>query len=204
LNKFLKDGGLSYEAFENFILNEIVVSKIIEYFKEEINKNKEAEKIFENLNKVQIKSEYSEYEIVEFSFAKQDDLQEKIKSLEKSDDCKNLRQNLSTIKTPFNEYEINVSDMNSELLGQIKSQGDKKIGFISFKKNNENENGDIIEEMNFLSFCPKGEKKISKIPLNEMQLENLIQRNQIKKIINEVIDVGKKENLIIFNKGCCK
>lgn len=211
IQKFLSKNGLSYNAFQNFILNEILIAKIIEHHKDEINESKEIENLFKNFNKFQKKSEFTEYSIIEFLISQKKDPEEKVKILEKSENCKILKENLKKFEIIFDEYDVQTKSMSDDLLNQIKlqnqNQGEKTIGFVSFNAQKETLDENALddesdEKINFIGFCPKGQKHISKIELNDLQLDSLFQKNLINKAILGIIENGKNENYISFNETC--
>jgi hypothetical protein len=208
IKKFLSENNLSYEVFEKFILNEIIVGKLIDYYKDEINQSKENEKFFKILNKNQEKHEYIKYNIIEFAFLKDSGESEKIKQFQKVQTCSELKENLKKEEINFDDHILEVEMMNQDLLDQIKIQGmERNIGFIPFSKpkqeiSKDKEEEIFKEELGFIAFCPHGEKKIIKNILSEDQIESLRYKGQIKKIISEIIDNGENRNYIKYNEKC--
>lgn len=200
VKSFLKENKLSYKAFEGFILNEIIVGKLVEHYKDEINQSKENEKFFKALNQIQKKSEYVKYDILEFSIVESPESLEKIQNFQSLENCQALKENLEKLEINFEEYILDVSSMNQDLLNQIKSQGERKIGFVPFRAPTSEENDKQM--INFISFCPNGPKQTSEIRLNEIQLDVLRQKTQIRKMISDIINDGKSQNYIVFNEKC--
>ena len=197
LEKFLKANDLSQDAFHEFILSEITLKKIIENSKDELNENREVKKMFKELNSQKTISEYEGYELFEFSIDK--DNESLIKSLSLKESTSSMKQLLDENAIECNVNEIKTNQMNADLLNQIKMQADKKIGFISFKSNEQIE-GEASEKVNFIAFAPVGKKKISKINLDDSQLNFLMQKSQIRKTILDLLDDAHSKHYILLNE----
>lgn len=193
IKKFLKENNLKYEILKDFVLNEILILKYFEYYKDKINTNEESHELLKKFLKTQTKDEYENYNLIEFKIQNTNNNINEIKN------CLELKEYLESNSIIFDEYTLETKLMNDEFLNQVKLQGDKKIGFLSFKEKNNQEDS---EENNFIAFCPNGRKKKFNINLNNIQIENFLLRNKINKLITDIIDENKLYNSINFNKKC--